>query len=308
LREIERSNPDIIHVHNLFPNYGEAWVRRAPAPVVLSLHNYRLLCANSLLLRDGAPCTLCPDGDRFAGVRYRCYRNSRAATLPLAWANRKGLHGHPLVMAARRVIVLSRFAQQLYRRAGIPPERMLVWPNFLERAVDRIPSPASRSGWIFVGRVSPEKGILRLARQWPDGHALRVIGDGADMKELRAAAAGRQIELLGRLPKQAVLEAMGSAVGLVFPSVCFESFPNVYVEAMAAGLPVIAWKPNVASTMVSEQGTGVATTWDEDLQDVLTDAEARFDQVRVRCRQVYEAELTELSFVQRAEALYGDLM
>ncbi|MDG4864954.1 glycosyltransferase, partial [Streptomyces sp. T-3] len=75
LRELA---PDLVHVHNLFPNFGRAWVSSWRGPLVTSLHNYRPLCANGLLYREGALCTRCPDGDRWAGLRGGCYRESRA--------------------------------------------------------------------------------------------------------------------------------------------------------------------------------------------------------------------------------------
>ena len=90
LSRLRAHAPDVVHVHNLFPNFGRSWVCEWDGPLIATLHNYRPLCARATLYREGAECTRCPDGERWAGLRYGCYRDSRAATLPLALAGRHG--------------------------------------------------------------------------------------------------------------------------------------------------------------------------------------------------------------------------
>ena len=89
LPELEDFAPEVIHVHNLFPNWGSRWVGSLETPFVATLHNFRTICANGLLFRDDSVCTLCPDGNSRSAVRYACYRDSRIATAPLAFATRR---------------------------------------------------------------------------------------------------------------------------------------------------------------------------------------------------------------------------
>src|SRR6478609_871260 len=87
---IESSRPDVIHVHNTFPLLSSSilWsARKQRVPVVYTLHNFRWLCANGLLLRNGGPCTECVGHSGVAGVVHRCYRHSAAATTPIVAAN-----------------------------------------------------------------------------------------------------------------------------------------------------------------------------------------------------------------------------
>lgn len=305
---IEAFAPDVVHVHNLFPNFGTRWVDHVRAPLVATLHNFRPVCANGLLFRDGRPCTLCPDGDPWAGLRFACYRGSRAATLPLTLANRAGPARHPLLRRADRVIVLSTLARDVYARAGLPPSKLVVRANFLEEALDpgaaEVPHPR---GWLYVGRLSGEKGAAPLVAAWPPGHDLTIVGDGPDRDAVADLARGRRVELVGNRPREEVIERMRAAVGLVFPSQCFESFPLVYAEAMACGLPVLAWAPNVVAGLVEQGATGRATAWTDDLAATLSEAEATFPALRRNCRALFEAELSERSFVAGAEQLYGSL-
>ena len=80
----------IVHAHNLFPNFGTAWLRRWSGPLVVSVHNYRMICANGLFLRSGHLCTECLDGRTLRAIRHGCYRGSRIASAPIALANRGG--------------------------------------------------------------------------------------------------------------------------------------------------------------------------------------------------------------------------
>jgi glycosyltransferase involved in cell wall biosynthesis len=211
---------------------------------------------------------------------------------------------------ADRLIVLSDLAAEVYARAGLAPHRLTVWPNFLRADLD--PGPRSdiqeRNGFLSVGRFYPEKAVDRVAAAWPaDGPTLRIVGEGPEEPRIRAAAAGKPIEILGRVSRERVVELMRSSVGLVFPSAWYEGFPLVYAEAMAAGLPVLAWSPNVVARWVATDDTGMATTWDEDLRETLAAAAAAFPARRSRCRGVFEDRYSEAAYVTRAEALYAEL-
>lgn len=309
LKDLQRDKPDVVHIHNLFPNWGSRWIASLEVPMVTTLHNFRPLCANGLLFRDGGICTLCPDGERFAGVKHKCYRDSRPATLPLALANRKGPSGHPALRFARRVIVLSERSRSIYVQAGIPSEHLVVWPNFLPSELDPgWGGDGEGEGWLYVGRLSPEKGIGRLVEDWPADRPLTLMGDGIERARCEEGARGKAIQMVGLQDRPTIIAAMRRSVGLVFPSLCLESFPLVYAEAMAAGLPVLAWKPNVLSDSTAIDGTGASVSWEQDLTTALTDAERLFPGLRPGCRGFFDARLSEEAYVARAVELYASIL
>ena len=85
--EARRVRPDVAHVHNtwfaLTPAVAAA-LDGAGVPVVMTLHNYRILCANASLYRDGRPCEDCVGSHPWHGVRHRCYRDSLASSTAVA--------------------------------------------------------------------------------------------------------------------------------------------------------------------------------------------------------------------------------
>jgi glycosyltransferase involved in cell wall biosynthesis len=210
---LRQFRPDVVHVHNTFPNIGHGWLSAWPGPIVHTLHNYRPLCANGLLFRDGRVCTLCPDGRPWAAVQERCYRASRAASLPLALRNRRGLESNPLMTKADALIFLSESARQTYVQYGADLDRAHVIPNGWAAGVDYSSGQTTGTNrWVGAGRLTSEKGFLDLARDWPIGRTLEIFGDGPQRPEI--AALGRSdIVLRGEVPRADLLRVLPHTSG-----------------------------------------------------------------------------------------------
>ena len=152
LSEIEDLRPDVVHVHNLFPNLGRRWIGKVCAPVVATLHNYRPLCPAGTLLRDGHTCTLCPDGGTARhAVVHACFKGSRAQTVPAAIGTR--FADDPVLRRADRIVALSDAMRDTYERYGVPADRLVTVPNFVLHPAD---APAHRRLLAHLGRdLSP---------------------------------------------------------------------------------------------------------------------------------------------------------
>src|SRR5690606_29794460 len=181
-RRLESDGPfDVVHFQNTFPLISPAAVwaagRGRPA-VVQTLRTYRLLCANGLFYRDGGGCELCIDRRlQIPGIRFACYRDSVPASAAVAamnfYSRSRRVHDRSVDM----FIALSRFARSKYAHAGLVPERIAVKPNFLAND----PGVGSGAGGyaIFVGRLSPERGVTTLLDAWSrigQRMPLKVVG------------------------------------------------------------------------------------------------------------------------------------
>jgi glycosyltransferase involved in cell wall biosynthesis len=261
IRDTIRSNAiDVAHFHNTFPLISPAAyraARSAGAAVVQTLHNHRITCSNAVLCRDGRSCQECV-GRSFAwpGIVHGCYRGSRSASTVVALMQ----FAHRAIGTWRRDVDLYIAPSQSTRKtmcaAGLPPERVVVKPHF----VDPDPSPGDgRGGYaLFVGRLSPEKGIETLLRAWStlsDAPPLKIVGDGPLSSLLQNLPAN--VEWLGRQPTADVNRLMGDAAALVFPSQCQETFGRVIAEAYAKGTPVIASNAGSAPEMIKPGVTGL---------------------------------------------------
>ncbi len=248
--------PDLVHAHNLFPRLSPSIydaARAARVPVVQTLHNYRLVCPAATLLRDGRPCELCVTGSAYQAVRYACYRGSRLGSFAVARMVERHRRAGTWTTKVDRFIALTAFARGRLVAGGLPADRVTVSGNFV---ADPGPAPAGtkREGLLFVGRLSEEKGIRPLlAAAALAGVGLRLAGDGPLAALVRAAPG---ITALGRLGPAAVRAEMARATALVLPSLWYEAFPLVLVEAFAAGLPVIASGLGSLAELVEDGVTG----------------------------------------------------
>ena len=260
---IRRERPDYAHFHNTFPLLSPAVYRAARAegvPVIQTLHNYRLLCPNAMLFRDRRPCNDCVKRRvAWPGVLHRCYRNSRAASAGVAAM----LAFHDAIHTWRDCIdlylALTPFARDKFIEGGFPAERIFVKPHF----VDPDPGPGTGKGnyALFVGRISEEKGIRTLLDAWAllrDVIPLRIMGEGplAAWAEETSQRMPR-VEMSGWKPLEHVLTAMKNARFLIFPSVWYETFGLVVVQAFAAGLPVIASGLGAMTSLIQDGFTGL---------------------------------------------------
>lgn len=241
----ERFRPDVAHVHNTWFAHSPSVLfalRRRGVPVVMTVHNYRLVCGNGLLLRDGAPCEACIGHHTVPAVRNACYRDSHIASTVAA----AGIAAHSALgtwtRGVDRYLVLTRFASDRLQRAGLPSARMALAPNAVADPGPRsLPAARSRDV-LFVGRLSPEKGVAVLLEAWrrtePEGLRLLIVGDGPARGALERSAP-RNVDFLGRLCAGDVRQLLLRARALVIPSIWYEGQPLVALEGLAAGLPLL---------------------------------------------------------------------
>ncbi len=259
LRQItERFQPQVVHVHNTFPLISPSvyWAaERAGAAVVQTLHNYRLLCPEGFFQRNGKSCEDCLGRLPWRAITRHCYRTSHFASAALTAMLAVHRAAGTFQLRVARYIALTEFARQKFIDGGLPAAKIVVKPNFVDTPPVR--SVQTRSGGLFVGRLTAQKGVLVLLealRNHPLANCIRVIGDGPLAANVRNAFADRWI---GTVPQPEVLRAMRSVEFLIVPSLGYEGFPRIIVEAYACGLPVIASRLGPLANLVIEGQTGL---------------------------------------------------
>jgi glycosyltransferase involved in cell wall biosynthesis len=247
LRElIADARPDVAHFHNTFPLISPsafATCRRAGVGVVTTIQNFRLGCPNGFLFRDGHVCEDCLHRRvKWPGVLHACYRDSRVQSAVVAGMTLAHRMTGAWVRNVDVFVTVSEFATAKLVESGLPADRIARRPNFLHPDPGvRAPGP-TEPFVLFVGRLSPEKGVDTLVaacRAAPDV-SVRVAGDGPLRPMVDAAAATMpNLEALGPLPRDEVLAQMRRARAIVVASEWYEHFPYVLLEAFASGLPAI---------------------------------------------------------------------
>jgi glycosyltransferase involved in cell wall biosynthesis len=316
-RLLAREKVDVAHLQNvhfqLTPSILYA-LRKHRVPVVWTLHDYVILCPASHFLSHGEICESCKPARYYQAVVKRCQRGSLSASLLAATASAvpRFLGSYRSVA---RFVTPSRFMREKFLDFGFPDRQLAQVPHFLD-CVNIRPSREIGKYFLYVGRLSSEKGPEILLRAAPEltNEDIRLVGDGPDENRLRQEY-GRQenVRFLGRREGQELRELFAGARAVVVPSVCYENFPMVILEAYAHGKPVVASRIGAIPELVEDGGTGLlfepgnCAELASKLRELVR-SPARAQDMGLRGRARVERELSPESHYRLLEPLYREVI
>lgn len=297
---IKQFNPDVIHMHNLHfaaspsPLYA---AKRYGVPVVMTLHNYRLLCPSGMLFHNGEIFTKSlTEAFPFTAVSQGVYRNSKLITFWLALSNKV----HQLLNTYRipaKVICLTNHAASIVSQSKLKlfAHQLIIKPNFTFSPAKAFAPHGDH--FLYVGRLSAEKGIKILLDTFAISNLTVLIAGDGPMKETVEEFASKypNIYYLGNLETNKVTAAMQAASALVFPSEWFEGMPLTIIEAFACSLPVVASKLGAMESMINNGENGLLfepgnkADFQKTVYKWVQLSGIRKAEMRIKARDTYEA-------------------
>ena len=258
-----REKLEIVHFHNTFPLISPAGyyaAKKCGAKVVQTLHNFRTICPSAILFRSGFPCEDCV-GKFFAypAILHACYRNSRSASSITA-----------LMLAAHRMIntwnsqidayiAVTKFSRNKYIQGGLPPEKMFIRSNYLP--INRNFETIQRHGYIYAGRLTIEKGVNAIVNTWkqyPNLECIKIFGSGPLSNQCFAEAKKtNNIKISSWVEHDELMKEIQKSRAIIFPSLWYEVFGMVILEAFSTGTPVIASNIGAMAEIVRDGYTGL---------------------------------------------------
>ena len=234
---IKGFKPDIAHFHNVYPLIGATAyrvVKKFNIPLIQHVHNYRFMCPKGLLFRNGKICELCLHKKfPFWAIFFSCYHRSRIASLffSLAFFYHKMIKTFDLI---DKFIFPSEFTRDYYlKHLKIPKEKIFFLPYF----VDIKPTKnkiREKDYFLFVGRLSEEKGIIQLLEVFKTLPKIKlvVIGDGPLKSKVEEYRKYKNIIVKGHLPREEIYSYIQKAKAVIISSIWYEVLPNVYLESI----------------------------------------------------------------------------
>ena len=316
-RLLSEFRPDVAHLHSVHHHLTVSVVDalwRAGVPAVWTLHDYRVVCPATHLLRDNRPCTLCAGGLYWHCIMHSCKGASRMRSLSASVESylnsSRGVYRHRVAS----FVAPSEFLARTVIRMGIPDSKVTVIPNPLEATEWTRAATVARHGALYVGRLSKEKGLDCLLR----AHAraglggLRIIGDGPDGDRLRklAVSLGTAVRFDRWLDRNAVREALNSSAVMCVPSVWYENCPTVVLEAFAMRTPVIASSLGGLTELLDDGRCGWLVppgdeqAWANALRAALSEPAALAEKVAAGTMRVLERH-DPARYMRRLEAVYA---
>ena len=276
---VARTGARVVHAHNVNPSFGWralAAARAAGARVVLHLHNYRLVCAVGTCFTRGEDCVRCHGRDTLPGVRLNCRGGSRAESL--AYGAGLALWQQRLAEQVDAFVVPSAFALGRLLELGAPVAGRAHVVASVQRDFAPRSSAAGGTYALAAGRLSPEKGFAdAIAACARTGLPLVIAGEGPQAGALRELATGADVTFRGHVSSEELARLRRGAAVAIVPSRYAEILPLAALEAMAAGLPVVASRAGGLAEAVPAEGLyppGDVTALADRLAALWADAEA----------------------------------
>lgn len=232
---LKRERPDVVNIHNLYPFISPAALfecRKTGVPVVMTVHNFRLICPTGLFMRNGQPCEYCLQrGNEWGCVRYNC-EHSLMKSVGYAARNSVARWTGAYKKCVTRYVCITDFQRQKLTEAGFEPERLTVIPNMVDTPDSYVPVQGDYVA--YLGRLSYEKGydlLFEVARRHPD-IPFRIAGA---TDEIVGGELPQNVQLMGHLSGEVLQSFVQDCRFVVMPSRWFEGFPMVVLESAGHG-------------------------------------------------------------------------
>lgn len=265
LQKIKAFQPDVVHIHNLHYSIGPLIIRKIKQiniPIVMTLHNYRLICPSAVLSFKGEIYLKSLNEDfPWSAVKDKVHNNSFIKTFWLAgtyWLHKK-IGTWNLV---QQYILFSEFAKSnfLQSNIGIDKEKFLVKANGVEdlSKVIGIKESPKLKHFLYLGRLSQEKGIIELINGVINTKfELKIAGDGPLLDHVKERIHNHpNIQLLGRIDKNRIIDEINQSTALVLPSICFEGMPLSVLESFSLSNIALVCDLGSLKTIVTNRYNG----------------------------------------------------
>lgn len=243
---IKKEKPDVAHLHNIYHQLSPSVIsvlKKYRIPIVMTLHDYKLICPNYLLFVDGKVCERCKKHKYYQATIHKCVKKSFWRSLVVVL--------EAYFQPYKKVdcfIAPSRFMKNKCVEFGVPENKIKYFWHFFN-----FNSGENKIGGylIYFGRLSEEKGISVLLKAIADTNIkLKIVGAGP-------VKSSKNVEWLGYKTGEELKNLIDGSLAVIVPSIWYENASASVFEAMALAKPVIASDIGGLGEIVQDKITGL---------------------------------------------------
>jgi glycosyltransferase involved in cell wall biosynthesis len=282
-----RKNINILHVHNLYYTASPSvfWAAKlAGVKTIMTIHNYRLFCLNATFFKGGKPCFECHNKKNFkTGIQDKCFKSSFFASTILAMTISFNKFIGTWHNKIDKFIVVNLFTKELMIQTGIDQHKIYFKPNFLNTINTNISSIPKEDFYLYVGRLSEEKGLEHLLNGFSKMNKhLILAGEGSFLANIHSLN-NPLIQGVGLKSQSEINDLLIKCKALVFSSIWIEGMPMTIIEAFSLGtIPIAAFSINTEK-MIADKVDGIL--YDPNDPQGLIKAIAYFEQLSEQEKQ-----------------------
>jgi glycosyltransferase involved in cell wall biosynthesis len=242
-KHLELYSPDLILVHNLFPNISTRWLEKISSRRIVFLHNFRPWCSNGFMLREGKSCEKCLRSPIW-GSLYRCAGGNFTRSLIQSLGQVLNNYLPRLERSGATIVAVSKSTQEKISTfnnvANVGVLSNFVSPTDRIATFDQTKNTSDPDGFVWAGRISAEKGLRELLEIWPPEYNIDIFGSGPDLSNLAKLHSYKSnITFMGSIPNENFKVVLPNYRGFVNSSTWSEFAPMTIIEALSKGLPII---------------------------------------------------------------------
>lgn len=314
---IKVTKPDLAHLHNIYHQLSPSILpvlKKFKIPVVMTIHDYKLICPNYILYTENAVCERCRGQRYYNAVIHRCLKNSLSASVLAAME----MYFHKVLKIYGKNIDLfiapSEFVKNKLIKFGFPENKIKVLPHFIELSKDEHKNCSTKNYFFYLGRLKEEKGVdllLAAMKELPEIN-LKIVGSGPQETKLKEFVLKNNLDnvkFLGQINAEQLPEIIKQAQGVIIPSRVWETFGLVAAEVMAYGRPVIASQMGALPELIIHGQTGLLFKSEDshDLADKILFLQKNPEQAKAMGaagRKIIEEKLNRQQHYQKIMEIY----
>ncbi len=260
-RLIKQVHPDLAHMHNIYHQLTPSIItvlKKAGIKMVMTLHDYKLLCPVYNMINRGRICNKCHGSSFWHTISNRCMDGS----LPMSIVLAVEAYWHRWLKSYEKVDMVvspSNFLADLVKKYRFKRGNITVIPNGIDTNSYR-PFWNDKNYIVYFGRISPEKGVETLLNAYDNiglerrRIGLKIVGQGPQLDVLREKY--KYVDFTGYKKDEELKRIVEEASFVVIPSQWYENCSMSVLEAMAMGKPVIASNIGGLPEQVEDGKTG----------------------------------------------------